>query len=157
MKLPKPFLGRAVIEAIQDSSVDYLKEKLKERVGADVLERGKAAGLILDDPEIFRTVEQEFTGRVERNEITGEYVRETVSKLGKSIAENKVPLYRGKILDMAPDFCGARFQDLNPDAGYTPTIGDIIWFVPNETMAIDPNKKYHLINDCDIVAYESGE
>lgn len=140
MKLPKPLLGRAVIEAIQESSVEFLKDKMRERIGAEKFDAAQASGIILDAPEIFReTYVDPHTGR---------------TMLGKNVADNKVPLFRGKILDKAPDFWGVRFRENNPDAGPEPQIGEVVWFVPNETMAIDAARKYHLLNDCDIVAID---
>lgn len=114
MNLPKPFLGRALIEAMNENTEEYLRKKLG----------------------------------MENSPIA---LPDTVSKKGV------VPLHKGKILETAPDWYGEIFQNkCGTDTGYVPIIGDVVWFVPNETFAIDPERKYHLLNDCDVVAYERG-
>lgn len=116
--MPKPFLGRMLIEALEEDTSEYL---------------GQKAGI---------------------NEA------ETLKSLGFKIADvgkGKVPLKRGKILEMAPDCFGEKFQNNNgSDVGEIPSVNDIVWFVPNETFAIDPERKYHLLNDCDVVGFERG-
>lgn len=76
---------------------------------------------------------------------------ESVTKKGT------VPLTKAKVIEMAPDAFGEKFQNNNGhDIGDTPDVGDIVYFVPNETYAIDPERKYHLVNDCDIVGFEKA-
>jgi hypothetical protein len=68
-------------------------------------------------------------------------------------------LNRGRIIEVAPDWGSLlkqKFSEYETGDWYMPGVGDIVWFVPNETFALDPEKKYHLINDTDIVAYERG-
>lgn len=114
--LPKPFLGRATIEVIEDDVEGYMKEKA-----------GISRDSLIAMPESFKS-------------------------------KHRVPLRRGKIIEVSPDFCGENFlQKMGGDVGYTPGLGDVVWFVPNETYALDMEKKYHLINDCDIVSYEKAE
>jgi hypothetical protein len=118
MKLPKPFLGRALIEAINEDVMGYMEEKM------GVSKELKAMGF----------------------------------QLPETVKKGTVPLKKGIILETAPDWYGEKFQTSNgTDVGETPDVGDIVWFVPNETFAIDVDRKYHLLNDCDVVAYERGK
>jgi hypothetical protein len=115
MKFPTPFLGRCIIEALEEDVEGYMKEKA-----------GISRSSLIALPETF-------------------------------IAGNRVPLKKGKILQVSSDFCGDNFrQKCGDDVGDVPVEGDIVWFVPNETYALDIEKKYHLLNDCDIVAFERG-
>lgn len=113
--LPKPFLGRALIEALHEDVEAYMKEKA-----------GVSKDSIIQLPDSYKS-------------------------------KHSVPLKKGKIIETAPDFGGESFRNkCGDDVGYVPKVGDIVWFVPNETFAVDIDRKYHLLNDCDIVGYERG-
>lgn len=115
--LPRPFLGRAILEAIVEDVEAYMKEK-----------SGVSRDSVLALPDAYKT-------------------------------KYSIPLKKGKIIEMSPDFCGEKFREScgSDTAYYKPALGDVLWFVPNETYALDIEKKYHLINDSDIVAYEKAE
>jgi hypothetical protein len=111
-KIPsiEPFLGRLLIEIIEEDVEQYMKEK---------------AGI---KGESLIVLPDSFT--------------ET----------HRVPLHRGTILKKAPDAFGEAFKKkMGGDIGTVPEVGDLVYFVPNQTYPIDIDKKYHLLNDTDIV------
>jgi hypothetical protein len=77
--------------------------------------------------------------------------------LPDSIKNKKTPISKGKILKMAPDAFGHAFSDRYGQDGDKPVIGDTVFFIPNESYKIDVEDKYHLIGDCDIVAFKKGK
>lgn len=114
MNLPKPFLGRALIEVINENTEQYLKKKMG--------------------------------------------MENSIIALPEMTTSKEVPIKKGVVLETAPDWYGEAFELKNgSDVGYKPQKGDIVWFVPNETFACDPERKYHLLNDCDVVGYEKVE
>lgn len=127
IKLPKPFLGRLILEALPDDTQAYLKTRM------GLSEDSILKDLIIADGD--------------RDERTGEF--RTTIKAGQ------VPLQKGKILDMAPDAFGKMFQDkYGTDARQGIKIGDVVMFVPNQTYKLDAESKYHLIADDHIVAFD---
>lgn len=150
MKMPRAFLGRMLVEAIVEDTTEFLRRKHLKKLGKEA----EGSSLILDAPEILAAkFEQELTGRKFFNPTTGEMEYETTTKIStdKAKLDSGVPLKKAKIIWMAPDCYGEAFQSKNGDVGELPTVGDVVWFVPNETFAIDPERRYHLLNDCDVV------
>jgi hypothetical protein len=129
----EPFLGRMVIEVIKEDSDEYLKKKLQSETGV--------SNEFLNKLEIVRgdIVIDDKTGREVFKKTTG-----------------KVPYSKGKIVKKSPDAFGKCFQDRYGDEMQFPDIGDIVFFIPNQTYRIDVDDKYHLISDCDIVAFKKG-
>lgn len=128
--LPEPFLGRMVIETIKEDSEDYLKKQMKKDM----------------------QVSSEFLNKLELVTMQEEIDPETGRK--KFVhAKRRVPISKGKIIKMAPDCFGEAFVNKYGDGFYTPKIGDVILFIPNESFKIDAEDKYHLVCDCDVIGY----
>lgn len=131
--LPRPFLGRLLIEAVDTDVREHL-EKLAKLDEAPSL---KNAG--------FQIVNAEADIDPE----TG------VSKGYKMKSQLRTPIKRGRIIKMAEDSFGQWFMEKRgDDIGIVPKLGDVVWFIPNETYQIDVHGKYHLVNDIDIVAID---
>lgn len=77
--------------------------------------------------------------------------------LPEEVLADKVPITKGKILKISKNSFGSRFKEVfGPDManeGSTLEEGDLIYFVRNQTMSIDPKRKYHIVNDEHIVGY----
>lgn len=73
------------------------------------------------------------------------------------VKNKKTPISKGKIVKMASDAFGQAFTDRYGTDFTKPEIGSIVFFIPNESYRIDANDQYHLVGDCDIVAYQKGE
>lgn len=130
--LPKPFLGRLVVEAIKESVEDHLAKLAKLEDYKELSKMG------------FQIVAAETT--------VDEYTGEKKLQMKKGI---RTPIKRGRILKVSPDAFGDRFlEKCGMDVGDVPTIGDVVWFIPNDTYQIDQEGKYHIINDCDVVAVD---
>jgi hypothetical protein len=78
---------------------------------------------------------------------------EFLAKFEMTDIKGKVPISKGKIVKKAPDAFGSAFTDRYGDVGYTPTYGDIILFIPNESYKIDAEDTHHIIADTDIIGY----
>jgi hypothetical protein len=76
-------------------------------------------------------------------------------QLAPNQKNRKTPISKGRILKMAPDAFGEAFKDRYGSDYEVPSVGDVVYFIPNESYRLDPNDEYHLVGDCDIVAYES--
>lgn len=84
--------------------------------------------------------------------------REFLSQFEIAGTKNKkTPIVKGRIVKKAPDAFGQAFRDRYGNDFNEPEIGNIVYFIPNETYRLDPNDQYHLVGDCDIVAYERGQ
>lgn len=136
INLPEPFLGRLVIEILQESVEDYKKALY----GFDTKTEDKESSEFRSKFEIVSAITE-----VDENG----NVRHVASK-------DKVPFKKGKILKMAPDAFGERFKKNYGTDGSLPAIGDTIMFVPNQTYKIDPAGKYHIIGDENIIAFYKG-
>ena len=112
-RLPKPFLGRLLVEVIEVDVEAHMKAKA-----------GISSDSLIALPESFKD-------------------------------KHRVPIKKGKIVDMAPDAFGELFiERRGSDVGFCPDMNDIVWFIPNETYPVDVDGKFHLVNDSDIVAYD---
>ncbi len=113
MKLPKPFLGRLLVEVIRDDAEDHLRKQYK--------------------------------------------MENSVLQLPETMTAKKLPVSKGRILEMAPDAFGRVFKERYGDEMECPAIGDVVWFIPNESYRVDSRDTYHIVADQDIVAFEKGE
>lgn len=129
----EPFLGRMIIKIVKENADEVMKKKYAET---------GVSSEFLNSLEIVR-------GSDVVDDITGQ------RKFKK--AGTWVPYTKGKIIKKAPDTFGTIFKDRYGEDCKTPDLGDIVYFITNETYRLDPNDEYHLINDCDIVAFEKGE
>ena len=78
-------------------------------------------------------------------------------ELPETVKQKNTQIHKGKIIKKAPDAFGQAFRDRYGDDMRSPVIGDVVYFIENESYPLDPNKVFHLIGDCDIVAYRRGE
>lgn len=81
--------------------------------------------------------------------------------LPDSVLSDKVPLSKGKIVAKSKHSFGERFEkwygkDIAAE-GRALGIGDIVYFVHNQSYSTDPEKKYHVISDEHIVGYTKVE
>lgn len=135
--LPRPFLGKILVEAIIVKADAHLREQIRQ----ERLQRGEKI-----DDEMFNKI-------IIANAVTeiDEYGRKS------NVIKNDVraPIQKGRIITMAPDAFGQRFVEAcGSDVGETPKVGDIIYFIPNDTYRIDPAGRYHLVNDNQVCAIE---
>lgn len=68
----------------------------------------------------------------------------------------KTQITKGKIVKMAPDAFGAMYKERYGEDGVKLNIGDVVYWIPNDSYRVDPNDEYHVISDCNIVMYEKG-
>jgi hypothetical protein len=131
--LPRPFLGRLLIEAVQESVEEHIAKLYKlEQEAPSLKEKG------------FQIV----YGEDVMDKETGDVKFKVKDKL-------RTPIKRGRIIKMAPDAFGELFiEKRGTDIGETPSLGDIVWFIPNETYQIDKEGTYHFINDTDVVGID---
>lgn len=109
----KPFLGRLVVEIIEEDVEGYMKEKAG-------LSRDSLITVVMD------------------------------SKL-------HVPTTKGRILIKSDNSFGERFEkwygkDI-AEEGRKLQPGDIVKFVENQSYALDPEEKYHIVSDEHILGY----
>lgn len=72
--------------------------------------------------------------------------------------QHRVPWSKGKVLEIAPDAFGQRFENYYGKDGACEgrsniKVGTIVYFVPMQTYKLDPQGKYHMINDEHIIGY----
>lgn len=134
MQLPEPFLGRMLLEVIQEDSDEFLKKK-------DSVETGVSKAF-LDTLQIVH-------GDMVTDEITGE------RKFKK--ASGKVPNTMGKIIKLAPDAFGEAFKTRYGDVGYVPEMGDTVMFIANDGYRVGVEGKYYIISDEGVVGYIKAE
>lgn len=113
----RPFLGRILLEAIEDSADSHLKDKLQDKVSKEFLDK--------------------FV------------MTETKNK--------KVSISKGKIVKMAQDSFGQAYKNIYGSDHEVPEVGDVLYFVPNQSYQFDSANKYHLIAENDIVGYIKGK
>lgn len=77
--------------------------------------------------------------------------------LPDSMKSKKTPISKGRVVKKSPDAFGKAFSDRYGDDMDFPKNGDIVFFIPNESYKLDQEDKYHLIGDCDIVAFTKGK
>jgi len=133
--LPEPFLGRLVIETIKEDSEALIKARIAS--------------------ETKGTVSTEFLNRITLV-TTEEQTDMDTGRTKHVIAKKRVPISKGRILKKAPDAFGDYFKSRYGDVGYTPDIGDVVLFIPNESSRLEPTDTYHFLNDCDIQGYHKA-
>lgn len=128
-----PFLGRIIVEAVEDDTQEYLK---------------KTAGIAKDSPLANMVFAEGIT-----DHHTGQF--RALSKRGL------VPLTKGKIVFKSATSFGEYFEKHygkdNAEEGRKLKIGDIVSFIENQTYKLDPEGKYFLLNDEHIVGYTKVE
>lgn len=62
----------------------------------------------------------------------------------------RVPFNKGTVISMAHDAFGEAYIRRFGKCENPPKVGDVVWFVPNQSMKIDLEDHYHGINDDDI-------
>ncbi len=129
IKLPEPFLGRLVLEAVEQDVSDYLADKSKLDKDSHLRKSGFEI--------VAASVDAERGGY----------------KVDKDL---KVPLKKGKIIKAAPDAFGESFQKKYGAEVGKLGVGDLVWFIPMQTYKLEPSGKYHIIGDEDVIAYERG-
>lgn len=68
---------------------------------------------------------------------------------------NSVPYKKGKIIKMAPDCYGERFcRYYGNDVGNYPKMGDVVWFIYQQSYILDPAGKYHMVCSDHIIGKE---
>lgn len=130
-RLPKPFMGRIIVEAIHEELGEFLAEK---------------AGLDKES-ELAKSGFEIVAAKVKQ--VQGEYI-DSSYEIDTGL---KVPLKKGKIIDMAPDAFGPAFQNRYGPGVEVLKIGDTVMFIPMQTYKLDPAGEYHLIADQDVLAY----
>lgn len=128
-----PFLGRMKIEILLEDTQEYLSKKTQAETNASKEFMDK-----------FQIVYGE-----DRMQSDGSTRFEAVRKTKFS---NK-----GRIVEMSNDCFGIAFKErFGSDREY-PKLGDVVYFVPNKSYQVDPENKYHIIDDCEIVGYIKAE
>lgn len=125
-----PFLGRMVIEIEQENIKERLDRKLKAETG----------------------VSDEFLKKFEV--IRGETVTDhTTGQKRFEALQQTAPINRGKIVKMSPDCFGTLFQQTYGSDREYPGIGDTVIFIPYKSYQVDPENRYHILDDNDIVGW----
>lgn len=127
--LPEPFLGRMIVEIVEENVEEYKKKLLQKTA--------EKKGVSSDFLSKFEIVEGSI------NEETGSF---EIHKQGS------LPYRMGKVIDMAPDAYGIRYKQNYGSDGKPPAIGDVLMFVPNQSYKIDAKGKYHIVGDEHVVA-----
>lgn len=122
--IPKPFLGRMILEALEEEVTDY------------------------------------------KNELYGLEEEGELAKKGFKLAqvdENiRVPLKKGRIIEMAIDCFGERYahnygKDSAEHAKENIKPGTTVMFIPNQTYKVDTKGQYHIIADEHIICFIKEE
>lgn len=129
---PHPFIGRLKIEVIRDDIDEYFKKKAKTEI---------------------KGVSQEFLDKLELPRVEDTYDMETGAKITKFVTNIRMPVAKGIIVEKASDAYGKLFQDTYGTMEYVPQVGDIVWFIANQSYRIDVEDKYHFIADDNVVGY----
>lgn len=133
MNKVKPFLGRMKVEVLFEDTKEYLDKKIAAETG----------------------VSTEFLTKFQI-----QYGEQRLQKDGsekfEAVKARKV-INKGIIVEMSPDCFGKAFQDrFGSDREY-PELGDVVMFTPNKSYQTDPDNKYHIVDDCEVVGYIKAE
>ncbi len=133
MNLPKPFLGRLLLETIEDDAEEFLRNKLEKDTGVNLKE----------------SLIQVVFGEDDYDPLTGQKKFKVYDNHKK-----KMPHKKGKIIDLAQDAFGEcymrKYGSDAPKAG----LGDIVYFIPGQAFKVDWDEKYCMIADEDVIAIE---
>ncbi len=123
-----------LVEIIQEDTRDRLDRKLSADTG----------------------VSQEFLKTIEI--VRGEDVVDQMTGQKKFEAlKAKVPSNKGKIVKMGKGCFGEDFQRKYGTEHEYPAVGDIIMFVPNKSFQVDPENKFHIVDDNCVVGWYKDE
>lgn len=128
----QPFLGRMKIEVILEDLKEHIKKKMAKETG----------------------VSAEFLGKLEL--VRGETIADEYGQKQFQLSKERLPITKGKIIEMSPDCFGKAFQDrFGNDRDY-PQIGDTVVFITNKSYPLDAENKFHIVDDCEIVAWKKN-
>lgn len=129
----RPFLGRMKIEVLFEDTKEYLDKQLQAQTGASKEFMDKFQ-IVYGEDRVDEHGNKKFEGVKSRKTVN-----------------------RGKIVEMSPDCFGKAFQErFGSDREY-PTLGDVVIFTPNKSYQTNPDNKYHIVDDCEIVGYIKAE
>lgn len=139
LKLPRPFLGRLLLQTVDENKAytEWKKEKEFIKSGIDPTKTSL----------IIPTGESEM--------IIDDYGRSKMEFTAKSELRYDVRL--GRIIDAAPDAFGQAFKNRYGNVGDTPKVGDYVYYIPGNAYKVSFDLSYVTIADEDVVNWYKKE